>query len=217
MRKGRSLKPTPRKRFGDVPQDPIVRAWREINRSPRPPVTTRESRIAVLACKFPPFVGVDLSKDPKPNGIEARIDELHAYLERAGELDPDELLLADVQPFVCELHDVLTSDRAPGDRAEAMPSDGTLGPNADELQRRAWDIVNREFPGVLGARIVNTVRLLYVALTSSADVASARQTENLMGVLHQAFCTWLLEHRTALLTVEEWEELLAFQTPLAQA
>jgi hypothetical protein len=217
MKKGRSLKPTPRKRFGDVPQDPIVRAWREINRSPRPPVTTRETRIAVLACKFPPFVGVDLSKDPKPNGIDARIDELHAYLERAGELDPDELLLADVQPFVHELHDVLTSGGDLGDRAESTPSDGTLGFKADELQRRAWDIVNREFPGVLGARIVNTVRLLYVAVTSS-DLASARdQSESLMGELHQAFCTWLLEHRTALLTVDEWEELLAFQTPLAQA
>ena len=96
MRKGRSLKPTPRKRFGDVPQDPIVRAWREINRSPRPPVTTRESRIAVLACKFPPFVGVDLSKDPKPNGIEARNRRapMPPISERAGELDPDELLLA---------------------------------------------------------------------------------------------------------------------------
>jgi len=178
-------------------------------------VTTRESRIAVLACKFPPFVGVDLSKDPKPNGIEARIDELHAYLERAGELDPDELLLADVQPFVCELHDVLTSDRAPGDRAESMPGDGTLGPNADELQRRAWDIVNREFPGVLGARIVNTVRLLYLALTSRTGARD--QGEHLMGDLHQAFCTWLLGHRADLLTVAEWEELLAFQTPLAQA
>ena len=39
-----------------------------------------------------------------------------------------------------------------------------------------------------------------------------------MGVLHQAFCTWLrLSTEPALLTVEEWEELLAFQTPLAQA
>lgn len=219
MKKGRALKPmfSLKKRHEDRPADPIVLAWREINRSPRPPVLTQEARIAMLACKFPPFIGVDLSSDPTPDGIDARIDELHAYLEQAGELNPDELLLEDVQPFVHEMHEGLVSDEALGDSVVSTANDATLGPKADELQRRAWDIVNREFPDVLPARIVNAVRLLYLAVASPADTSSVRDPGgHLMGDLHQAFCTWLVEHRDVL-TDGEWEELLSFQTPLAQA
>ncbi len=210
MKPALSAKKRPRK----GPDDPIVRAWREINRSPVPPVTTLDARIAVLACMFPPFVGVDLSTEPAPDGFEARIDELYNYLERAGELDPDEDLLEDVQPFVREVQEGLRSDDELGGTTVPAPSEATLDPDGHTLHWRAWHIVNREFPDSLGARIVNAVRLVYLALADSALAPSTHeQKAKLMGDVHQAFCTWLLEHRSVLLTDAEVRALLSFQAP----
>src|SRR5271155_659586 len=99
---GRSKRPKLTVRRGGKAEDPIVLAWRQLDKDPCVAHMPLGSRVAVLAVTTPPYQGVDLS-DGVPAGFDARVQELGAFLEQAGEIDPLEREIETVRPFVEEL------------------------------------------------------------------------------------------------------------------
>ena len=83
----------------------------------------------------------------------------------------------------------------------------------DEVLRRAWAIVNREFSDVnFAARLLHAIELLFHSIVGSKTIPGVPE-EIIVETFNQGFCNWLYKHRDELLDPSETAEFMALANP----
>jgi hypothetical protein len=195
-------------------RDPIVREWRELKRVA---VFTLGQRLVMLAMMLKQHNGVAEFSDEE---LTERVCELEEYLRAKGELAPDEVTREriretklDVHPFVEELRDGLLDHDDREVSAVPKESDAEAVALADDVRRRAWEIVNREFSDVdLAGKLLRAIELLFGGIVGSKTIPGMPE-EVIVETFYRGFCNWLYRHRDELLDPSEIEEFVAMVRP----